>query len=294
MLLKFLRRAVFLAAGGFLAYLFWLPDVGSLRTTNPQTTALRELRAEEARRSGKKPVSRMIWRDLPQISGNLVHAVLLAEDDRFYQHSGFDVEQIQVALQRDWAQKRFVYGGSTITQQLARTLYLSPRKNLIRKMKEAVITVILERTLSKKRILELYLNVVEWGRGIYGAEAAARFYFGASADDLTPDEAVALASILPSPRRWSPWSEKNFMARRRTQLFERMRAAGYVPYEVLVDTASEDGDGLDAEPAGEPASEQNAEGLFITEHPAPAPPFSPDSVIPDSSAESLPPQQPAD
>src|SRR6185437_4422092 len=143
-----------------------------------------------------------------------------------------DFEQMRIAVQRDWAKKGFVYGGSTLTQQLARTLYLSPHKDLLRKAKEAVITVYLERTLAKRRILELYLNVVEWGRGIFGAEAAARHDFGVSAADLTPDQAVALASILPSPRRWRPSSERAFMARRRSQLTERMQAEGYWPVEV--------------------------------------------------------------
>ena len=110
-----------------------------------------------------------------------------------------------------------------------RTLYLRPRKSILRKVKEAVLTVYLERTLTKRRILELYLNVVEWGPGVFGAEAAAQYYFGKSAAELSPDEAVALASILPSPRRWSPFSEKEFMARRRTQLMERMQKAGYAP-----------------------------------------------------------------
>src|SRR5439155_17227406 len=132
----------------------------------------------------------------------------------------------------DWEKKRFVYGGSTLTQQLARSLYLSPRKNLLRKAKEALITFLLESYLSKKRILELYLNVVEWGRGVYGAEAAAQAYFQKPASDLTADEAAALVSILPSPRRWNPASERAFIAGRRTRLVARMRAAGYLPVEI--------------------------------------------------------------
>jgi monofunctional biosynthetic peptidoglycan transglycosylase len=133
----------------------------------------------------------------------------------------------------NWQKKRYAYGGSTISQQLARTLFLSPKKNLARKLKEALLTVRLEHALSKHRILEIYLNVIEWGRGIYGAEAAAEFYFNKSAAALTPDEAVALASILPSPRRWSPMGEQAFMARRRTQLRERLERAGYAtPYDL--------------------------------------------------------------
>lgn len=223
------RRILFLALGGLLLYLCWLPWIPALKTHNPKTTSLRQLREAQAREKGRRAHSQMIWMPLTRISPNLVHAVLLAEDDTFYQHHGFDFEQLAIAVQKDWAQKRFVYGGSTITQQLARTLYLSPRKNVLRKAKEAVITLWLEAVLPKRRILELYLNVVEWGPNLYGAEAAAQDYFHKSASDLTPDEGVALASILPSPRRWSPVSERAFMARRRTLLLERMRQAGYIP-----------------------------------------------------------------
>jgi monofunctional biosynthetic peptidoglycan transglycosylase len=177
----------------------------------------------------------MVWRSLDQISPHLVHAVVLSEDDRFYDHRGFDFEQIRIAIETNWKKKRYAYGGSTITQQLARTLYLTPRKNLLRKAKEAVITFWLERSMSKRRILEVYLNVIEWGPGIYGAEAASQFYFQIAAADINPDEAAALASVLPSPRRWSPTSERAFMAQRRTRLLERMRRAGYIPEEVPED-----------------------------------------------------------
>jgi monofunctional biosynthetic peptidoglycan transglycosylase len=222
------KRTAGLAVLGLLSYLFWWPWFHSLRHANPTHTSLMMLRESQARGQRHKRRSVLVWRPLSQISPALVHALLLAEDDQFFQHSGFDLSQILVALQKDWQEKRFAYGGSTLTQQLARTLYLSPRKNILRKAKEAFITLWLEHTLSKTRILEIYLNVVEWGRGIYGAEAAARFYFRKPAKDLTPDESVALVSILPSPRRWSPFSERSFMARRRTNILEAMRKQGYI------------------------------------------------------------------
>jgi len=212
-----------------LIYLLWPYNVLELKYRNPTTTALIELREAEARRKGLQMRPDLEWKNLADISPSLVHAVFLAEDDTFYQHHGFDFEQIGIALEKDLSKKRYVYGGSTITQQLARTLFLRPKKSIVRKLKEAVLTVYLEALLSKKRILELYLNVIEWGPGIYGAEAASRFYFWKHASELTPDEGVALASILPSPRRWSPFSEKAFIARRRTQLLERMQKAGYAP-----------------------------------------------------------------
>jgi monofunctional biosynthetic peptidoglycan transglycosylase len=226
---KWIQRLAFIAAAALLIYLSIQPDVSRLRHHNPTTTSLMELRKKQARKLHRPYPTMMIWCDLDKVSPYLVHAVLLAEDDRFYQHHGFDLEQIIEAVKTNIEKRRYAYGGSTITQQLARTLYLSPKKNLLRKLKEAVITVRLESTLPKNRILELYLNVVEWGRGIYGIEAASQFYFNKPAAALLPDEAVALASILPSPRRWTPLSEQAFMARRRTQLMARMEKAGYAP-----------------------------------------------------------------
>jgi monofunctional glycosyltransferase len=228
---RWLVRGIAVGLAVVLIYVLNLPDIAALKRQNPKTTALMELRKDQAKRAKIRFSTQMSWRRLDEISPHLVHAVLLAEDDRFYQHHGFDFGQIWIAVKTNLEKRRYAYGGSTLTQQLARTLYLSPRKNIIRKLKEAAITWKLEQTLPKKRILELYLNVVEWGRGIYGAEAAARAYFSKSAGELTPDEAVSLASILPSPRRWDPLSEKAFMARRRTQLLERMQRAGYLPEE---------------------------------------------------------------
>jgi monofunctional biosynthetic peptidoglycan transglycosylase len=231
-----IRRLIGLAFAGFaifLIYLAWPYGVFSLAHHNPRTTALIERRRKDALALHHRFKPEMTWRNIADISPNLTHAVLLAEDDTFYQHHGFDYEQIRIALAKNIVSQKYVYGGSTITQQLARTLFLRPRKSLLRKVKEAALTVYLEHTLSKRRILELYLNVVEWGPGIFGAEAASQHYFGKPAADLTSDEAVALASILPSPRRWSPFSERAFMARRRTQLAERMQKAGYAPVTFL-------------------------------------------------------------
>jgi monofunctional glycosyltransferase len=273
-----MKRLLFmLALLGFLIYLLWPYDVFQLVSKNPRTTSLIELRKEEARQKHIQFHPQMIWKNLNEISPEMRHAIILSEDDTFYQHHGFDWEQIQIAFQRNWQKKRYVYGGSTITQQLARTLYLRPRKSIIRKIKEAVLTVYLEATLSKKRILELYLNVAEWGTGIFGVEAAAQAYFHKSAADLTPDEAVALASVLPSPRRWSPISEKAFMARRRTQLLERMAKAGYLPPPAFF---------LDGEPTAVPL-DPNA--LFAPQQPTtisePPPPEPIGALAPDTTAQ---------
>ena len=227
-----LTRWAFVAIAAYIVmYLLWLPYVPRLVKHNPTSTAFMRLRQAQAKQAKIRLTSVMIWKPLSEISPNLIHAVIISEDDTFYQHHGIDWEQIVEAMRRNWQEKRYAYGGSTITQQLARTLYLSPHKSLLRKAKEAEIALWMECVLKKNRILELYLNTVEWGKGLYGAEAAAQFYFHTPATALTPDEAISLVSILPSPRRWNPLSEKEYMARRRSQLFDRMQRAGYLPIE---------------------------------------------------------------
>jgi len=212
-------------------YLFWLPDVAPLKRSNPKTTSYIELRKAQARRAGKKFSPRMVWVPWDRISAHLKHAVLVAEDDTFYRHKGVDWDGVQVALRKDWEQKRLAYGGSTITQQVARNLYLSPSKNPLRKLKELLIARDLEKTLGKRRIFELYLNIAEWGKGIYGAQAAAEAYFGKSAADLDPDEAVAMAVVLPNPRRWSPARKGRYVERNMRRIMGRMRASGFLPEE---------------------------------------------------------------
>ena len=139
-----------------------------------------ELRAREAAQEGKNLRHVQIWVPYARISQHLTRAVLVAEDDAFWEHEGIDLDELQKSLELDWARGRFVRGGSTITQQLAKNLYLSPSKNPVRKLRELVIARRLEAELKKSRILELYLNVIEWGDGLYGVESASRTYFGKS------------------------------------------------------------------------------------------------------------------
>jgi len=174
-----------------------LPDTIVLKSENPTTTAY----IERFKQKNPKIKIQWIWTPYNKISSNLKEAVLAAEDDEFFEHKGFNVDAIKKAAIYDWKKKKFARGASTITQQLARNLYLTPSKNPVRKLKELMISLKLERELSKQRILELYLNVVEWGKGIYGCEAAARYYFKKSAASLNVSEAAYLASILPSPRK---------------------------------------------------------------------------------------------
>jgi len=189
--------AIVAIAFGVLAYSYLtLPDVRLLKTNNPQKTAFMELRTDEARAKGQEPRRVQRWMAYGRVSPNLTRAVLVAEDDLFWQHEGLDLDQLQESLAQDWARGRLTRGGSTITQQLAKNLYLSPSKNPLRKLRELVIARRLEVELKKARILELYLNVIEWGDGIYGAEAAARAYFGVSASELSPQQAALLAAAI--------------------------------------------------------------------------------------------------
>jgi len=187
-----------------------------------------EARSGEAKAQGRSSKTLWVWMPLSRISPYLQRAVIIAEDASFYNHHGFDWEGIRDAASRNWDQGESRRGGSTITQQLAKNLYLSPEKNYLRKVHEAIITQALEKRLSKRRILELYLNVVEWGKGIYGAEAAARHHFGKPAQDLEPAEAALLAAILPSPRQHDPLRITTFLAKRQKKIL-RWIQDGTVP-----------------------------------------------------------------
>jgi len=199
-----------------------LPDVRPLKTGNPATTAFMELRAAEARAKGQQPRRAQRWIGYRYISPNLTRAVLVAEDDLFWRHGGVDVDQLQESLAVDWARGQLARGGSTITQQLAKNLYLSPSKNPLRKLRELLIARRLEAELKKARILELYLNVIEWGDGVYGAEAASRAYFGASASDLDPQQAALLAAAIVNPRLLNPARPSARLIRRQQLILRRM------------------------------------------------------------------------
>ncbi|HEU4686198.1 MAG TPA: monofunctional biosynthetic peptidoglycan transglycosylase [Nitrospira sp.] len=203
-------------------WLVTMPDVASLRHTNPTTTALIESRRAQAQMEGRSTGRQWIWVPLGRIPVHLRHAVVAAEDALFFVHEGFDWEGMKDAALYDLEKGKLKRGGSTITQQLAKNLYLSSERSLLRKVHEALITRSLEQHLSKDRILELYLNVAEWGYGIYGAEAAARHHFHKSVRDLTVDEAVWLAAILPSPLRYDPLRKTPALTRRYERILQRM------------------------------------------------------------------------
>ncbi|MCS6816243.1 MAG: monofunctional biosynthetic peptidoglycan transglycosylase [Blastocatellia bacterium] len=207
-----------------------LIQVIRFRTIAPRMTALMRQRAEEARARGQVPKRVHVWIPYERLSPHLVRAVLAGEDPRFFVHHGFDWGQIREALKENLEEGEIVRGASTITQQLAKNLFLSTSRNPLRKVHEAVITVELEAILGKRRILELYLNVIEWGDGIYGAEAAARHYFGISAAHLTPEQAAFLAAIIPNPREtYNPAKHPARVERRRRIIQRRMREVSIPP-----------------------------------------------------------------
>ena len=221
----FLKSFFIAVVLGFLAYEYVrLPDVAPLKKKNPRSTALIELRDEEYRGRGLRPGRRQIWVPYDAVSEHLKKAIVISEDASFFSHNGVDYYELKEAFWKDWETGQLKRGGSTITMQLARNLYLSPSKNPVRKLREIAIAFQLERALSKKRIFEIYLNVVEWGHGIYGAEAAARHYIRKPAAALTPAEAATLAGLLPSPR--SP-GEKGLLYRRNL-ILSRMASIGYI------------------------------------------------------------------
>jgi monofunctional glycosyltransferase len=219
------------------AYLYLtVPDVRPLRTSTPSTTAFIELRARQALARGEQPRRVQRWVSYARISPHLKRAVLVAEDSGFWQHDGVDYEQLRESMELNFLRGAFIRGGSTITQQLAKNLYLSPSKNPVRKIRELLIARRLEAELSKQRILELYLNMIEWGDGIYGAEAAARTYFRKPAADVGPQEAALLAGALVNPRLLTIAHPTPLLRRRQQIILGRMGAV--TPPPVVAETAA--------------------------------------------------------
>jgi len=211
----------------FLQYLT-LPNnsLQSLRKNNPKKTAMMEQREAEAVSSGKELKIHQQWVPISRVSRNLINAVIVSEDGMFYEHEGVDWYELEESIKKNLAKGKAARGGSTISQQLSKNLYLSTSKNPLRKLKELIITLRMERALSKRRILEIYLNVIEWGDGVFGAEAAAKKYFGKSALELSREEAAQMAAVIPSPRKYQPNIMSRYVARRSSIILNRMSGRG--------------------------------------------------------------------
>ena len=228
---KIISITLILALTYFIAdvgrYLIY-PNVAYLKKNCPRKTAFMEYREKVWKEKGIKKKITNTWVPLSSISPYVMKAVIIAEDDKFWSHEGFDFEAMQKALEKDIKKKKFKAGGSTISQQLAKNLYLSPAKNPVRKIKEAILTWRLERQLSKRRIMELYLNVVEWGDGVFGIEAAARKHYGKSAAGLTAREAAELAAVIPNPRRYKTDGTSRYVENQSERIYQIMVRRGIV------------------------------------------------------------------
>jgi monofunctional biosynthetic peptidoglycan transglycosylase len=195
------------------------------KSFNPSSTAFMQRRLDTLRAKDPRAQLRRQWVPYEAISIHLKRAVVVAEDARFLEHDGFDWQAIQEAMAKNENRGKVVAGASTISQQLAKNLFLSGERSWLRKAEEAAITWMMEHTLSKRRILELYLNVAEWGDGVFGAEAAARYHFGVPASQLAPEQAAWLAAILPSPRTYKRGGITAYSLTRAQVIFERMPGA---------------------------------------------------------------------
>ena len=184
-----------------------------------------EERLEVLQQKNPVAVLRHQWVPYERISINLKRALIAAEDAKFLDHDGFDWEAIQKAYEKNLKKGKVVAGGSTISQQLAKNLFLSGRRTPWRKAEEALITLMIENVMSKRRIFEIYLNIIEWGNGVFGAQAAARYYYGVSAANLGPEQAARLAAMVPKPRFYDKVRETPLLERRTTIILERMRDA---------------------------------------------------------------------
>ena len=227
-LIKILFFVVLLTLIAGIGFYMIYPDVARLKKENPKKTSFMEYREEEWRKKGKKFRIQKKWVPLVQISPYLIKAVIITEDDKFWSHKGFDLDAIQKAVEKNIEKGKFTFGGSTISQQLVKNLYLTPSKNPLRKAKEAIITWRVEKNLSKRRILEIYLNVVEWGDGIFGIEAAAQHHYGKPASALSPQEASRLAAVLPNPRRYRPTGSSQYVEKRAAIIYNIMVKRGIV------------------------------------------------------------------
>ena len=252
---------------GYAGWLAWgLParsDVRALARANPSVTSVMRQREAEARRAGRRTRRVQAWVPISGVSRHLIHAVIASEDQKFFGHDGVDWEAIKDSVEADRKGGRFVRGGSTITQQLAKNLFFTTEKSLTRKLRELIVARWLEQDLAKKRILELYLNVIEWGDGIYGCQAAARRYYGKGVSDLEPAEAAGLAGMIPNPRRINPDVDGKRFARAQRRALWLMANAGYIGREAA---------GLGTEPPPpEPVEEDAEEPPPATPEPPPTP-----------------------
>ena len=212
---------------GFYLYL-GLPDVSGLKSNNPRSTALMVQRYREAKKTDASFRIQQQWIDFAAIPKLLRETVRISEDAAFYQHKGIDFVELKEALKKNWQKGEYARGASTITQQLAKNLYLSTDKNFVRKIKEFLIARRLENNLSKDRIFAIYLNVIEWGPGIFGVEAAAKHYFHKSAGELNLEEIVRLVAVIPQPLNINPTENSDWLKWKARWILDALRRYAYI------------------------------------------------------------------
>jgi monofunctional biosynthetic peptidoglycan transglycosylase len=220
--LRWIFRLLLLAAFALVAIQFWFfAQVAYWAKFDPSSTAFMRARLEVMRESNAKAALRHQWTPYQRISPHLKRSLIAAEDAKFLEHHGFDWEGIKLAWERNRREGSLVAGGSTITQQLAKNLFFSGKRTWWRKAQEAVVTLMLEAMMSKQRIFEIYLNVIEWGDGVFGAEAAARYHYGVTAAGLSAEQAARLAAMVPSPRRYGAGSNTAYLRQRTAMIYAR-------------------------------------------------------------------------
>jgi len=289
---RFALRAGLVALGLLATLAGWvwvgLPsraEVRGLARTSPARTRLMEQRAAEAQRKGRKARVAQSWVPLSRVSRHLIHAVLSSEDQNFFGHEGVDWKAIEESIEKNVEKGRFARGGSTITQQLAKNLYFGTSRTLGRKARELVVTRWLEADLPKARILALYLNLIEWGDGVYGCEAGARHWYGKPASALSASEAAGLAAMIPNPRRLNPRANASRHERATRRVLWLMGQAGYIGRDVA---------GLGAEPPPEMVAEDEEPDDAPAEAPPPAaspsPPMDPPAAPGAAPTDAVPPE----
>ncbi|MCK5204937.1 MAG: monofunctional biosynthetic peptidoglycan transglycosylase [Desulfobacterales bacterium] len=217
----------FLIVAGFYFYLS-LPDVSGLKAKNPRSTALMLQRYREAKKADHAFRIRQQWIDFEAIPKLLRETVRITEDASFYQHKGIDFAELKEAIKKNWKKGEYARGASTITQQLAKNLYLSTEKSVIRKIKELLITLRLESNLKKDRIFTIYLNVIEWGPGVFGVEAASQYYFHKTVSRLNLEEMVRLAAVIPRPLKIKPTENSDWLKWKAKWILDALRRYAYI------------------------------------------------------------------
>jgi monofunctional biosynthetic peptidoglycan transglycosylase len=219
-------------------FFFTLPNPAKLKTENPTLTSFMKYRIDEARKKGENLKLQIQWTAYGRIPLLLKQCIRIAEDDRFFNHQGIDYQELEKTIKDNLRKGKTVRGGSTITQQLAKNLYLSPKKSLWRKFREFFIAKRMEKALSKDRIFEIYLNCIEFGKGIFGLGAASRYFFKKPPWQLDLQEILRLTAVIPKPLRVSPLSNSRYMFYRAKYLLKRLRSYGYISSDQYIHTLS--------------------------------------------------------